>query len=111
MCDACGQDAGVIQPHSENYSAPYGDHIGEHGLCFTCHMMIHCRFRSPAAWQAYRAAIREGWIFKPFHCKAFHAFAGAFLGPALPPAARMRAQTGDTLLDQIEAAGTPQSAG
>jgi hypothetical protein len=27
-CDACGQTEGVIEPHSEDYSEPFGDHIG-----------------------------------------------------------------------------------
>jgi hypothetical protein len=36
VCDACGQNEGPIEAHSENYSAPFGDHIGKHGLCYRC---------------------------------------------------------------------------
>ena len=42
-CDVCGQTEGLLMWHSEDYSAPFGDNIGRFGLCYTCHMMIHCR--------------------------------------------------------------------
>jgi len=104
VCDACGQTEGLIEAHSEDYSAPYGDHIGQHGLCWTCHMIVHTRFRNPAACEAYRAAVREGAIFQPFPGKAFHVFAGRFLGGVLPEPWRHRAPIGPTVLDQIAAA-------
>lgn len=59
-CDACGQTEGVLQAHSEDYSEPFGAHIGEHGLCYVCHMMIHCRFTAPRAWEVYRLNVRSG---------------------------------------------------
>ena len=59
ICDACGQDQGLIEPHSENYSAPFGDHIGQYGFCATCHLQVHSRFRNPHAWRAYREAVRH----------------------------------------------------
>jgi hypothetical protein len=65
FCDACGQTEGSIDAHSEDYSEPFGDHIGRHGLCYRCHMMIHCRFNNPEAWQAYTDAVRAGRIFEP----------------------------------------------
>jgi hypothetical protein len=109
VCDACTQDLGVIEPHSEDYSGPpFGDHIGEHGVCYVCHMQIHCRFRAPAAWQAYRIAVRSGAIFKPFHGRAFGAFTRLFLGASLPEPARLRPVTGPTVLDAIEEARRPQ---
>jgi hypothetical protein len=101
-CDACGQTEGLIERHSEDYSAPFGDHIGRHGLCYTCHMMVHCRVRSPEAWRPYRDAVRAGAVFKPFHGRAFNAFAAAFLRGTLPAPARWRAGRADTLLDQID---------
>ena len=64
-CDACGQTEGPIDPHSEDYSRPFGEHIGKHGLCYRCHMMIHCRFKNPQAWVAYKQHVREGRIFVP----------------------------------------------
>lgn len=108
-CDACGQDLGIIEPHSEDYSGPpFGDHIGAHGVCFTCHMMIHCRFRSPETWNAYRQAVRNGAIFKPFNGRVFGVFARTFLGTSLPEPARLRPPTGLTVLDAIEKARRPQ---
>ena len=65
LCDACGQTEGVLEAHSEDYSAPYGDHIGRFGLCYRCHMAIHCRYRHPGAWKAYKQNVREGRIFHP----------------------------------------------
>ncbi len=61
-CDACGQTKGV-HAHSEDYSAPYGDHIGQYAVCFRCHMMIHCRFKNPEAWETYKQHLREGRTF------------------------------------------------
>ena len=65
VCDACGQDEGPIEAHSEDYSSPFGDHIGQHGLCYRCHMMIHCRFKNAEAWETYKSHIRLGHIFAP----------------------------------------------
>jgi hypothetical protein len=65
VCDACGQDEGPIEAHSENYSAPFGDHIGEHGLCYRCHMAIHTRFNNREAWEAYKHHVALGRIFHP----------------------------------------------
>tara|TARA_R100000773_G_scaffold36307_1_gene31302 strand:- start:1602 stop:1847 length:246 start_codon:yes stop_codon:yes gene_type:complete len=49
VCDACGQTKGIVEDHSEDYSYPYGDHIGKYTFCYRCHMMIHCRFRNRLA--------------------------------------------------------------
>jgi hypothetical protein len=64
-CDACGQTEGHISGHSEDYSFPYGDHIGRFGVCYRCHMMIHCRFKNAEAWETYKAHLREGRVFAP----------------------------------------------
>ena len=77
-CDACGQDEGVIEAHSEDYSEPFGDHIGQNGLCYRCHMMIHNRFKNPEAWTIYKQHIRQGRIFRPIG-RNFHAFCGETL--------------------------------
>ena len=58
-CDICGQRNGFLCRHSENYSEPFGDHIGELGLCYICHMMIHCRFKNPDKWASYKKTIAE----------------------------------------------------
>lgn len=62
-CDMCGQTHGHLEWHSENYSEPFGEHIGEFGLCYMCHMMIHCRFKSSKAWNMYGLSLREGKLF------------------------------------------------
>jgi len=75
-CDACGQGLGLMQAHSEDYSEPFGDHIGRFGLCYACHMMIHCRFRNPAAWESYCYAVVDlgGMLQAPFHANDFQRF-------------------------------------
>jgi hypothetical protein len=65
VCDACGQTEGPIEAHSEDYSEPFGNHIGRFGLCWRCHMAIHCRFKNSEAWSVYKAHVREGRIFAP----------------------------------------------
>jgi hypothetical protein len=65
VCDACGQIEGAIEAHSENYSAPFGDHIGRYGLCYRCHMAIHTRFNNREAWEAYKHHVALGRIFHP----------------------------------------------
>ena len=63
-CQACGQDGGIVQPHSEDYSEPYGLHIGAIVLCHRCHMMVHHRDyseKAQAAWLVYCSKLREGW--------------------------------------------------
>ena len=57
VCDACGSKANV-NPHSEDYSEPFGDHIGAFALCYACHMMVHCRFKNRDLWVIYRRGIR-----------------------------------------------------
>ena len=65
VCDACGQAEGPIEAHSEDYSEPFGDHIGRFGLCYRCHMAIHTRFDNGEAWEAYKLLIAAGRIFHP----------------------------------------------
>lgn len=73
-CEVCQQTEGVIEAHSENYSFPYGPHIGAHSLCYRCHMMIHCRFKNPKAWAAYRTQMRNGVTFAPMLSRSFPRF-------------------------------------
>lgn len=90
-CDVCGQTEGIIEAHSEDYSAPYGDHIGRVGLCFLCHMEVHCRFRSPMAWKRYKVMVEEGAHFPAFYSRDFPTFVKLYLnysvglpGPIIP---------------------------
>ena len=109
-CDGCGQNQGLIEPHSEDYSEPYGDHIGQFGVCYVCHMIIHCRFKAPERWQLYCEQMRAGAIFKPFANKNFRGFAAAFLADKpLPPPDRFHPNPGScTLLAQIASAAAAQ---
>jgi len=65
VCDACGQTEGPIEAHSEDYSEPFGDHIGCFGLCYRCHMVIHTRGKDPEAWATYKHHVALGRIFHP----------------------------------------------
>ena len=56
-CDGCGRTEGIIEAHSEDYSQPFGDHIGRYGFCYRCHMMLHSRVRAPEAWARYKAEL------------------------------------------------------
>ena len=83
VCCACGQDRGIIDAHAEDYSEPFKAGVtDEFHLCFTCHMMVHCRFRSPAAWDRYRATVAAGGHFAPTMKRDFGTFASQQLdGP------------------------------
>ena len=64
-CQSCGQTLGRIMHHSEDYSKPFGPHIGAYIVCWRCHMMIHCRYQSFKGWECYRSELREGLRFAP----------------------------------------------
>ncbi len=65
-CDICTQTNGALEWHSENYSSPFGKHIGQFGLCYICHMMIHCRYKNQTAWKIYKQAIKDKKMFKNY---------------------------------------------
>lgn len=65
-CDGCGVDRGFLAWHSEDYSEPFGDHIGEYGVCYICHMQIHCRFRNADAFKEYASLVKDGGFYDPF---------------------------------------------
>ena len=110
VCQGCGQDRGVIGGHSEDYSEPFGDHIGAYGLCYTCHMMVHNRFQHPGAWDRYRAAVRKGLMFEPFRTRNFGKFCALFLGPEIRANASMRLFPCPLVLDEIAARPVPDQA-
>lgn len=67
VCCGCGQSAGVIDNHAEDYSEPFGDHLFRFPMCYACHMMIHCRFRSSGAWRTYVEHVESGELLRvPF---------------------------------------------
>jgi len=59
-CKVCHRHGGTVNGHSEDYSAPYGPHIGEHHLCYPCHMAVHARFKHPEPFRRYATQMREG---------------------------------------------------
>jgi hypothetical protein len=106
VCDACGQTAGLLEAHSEDYSTPYGDHTGAFGLCWTCHMMIHCRFKAAAAWERYRTAVAAGATAEPFQIRNFRRFTAMHLGAVSRAAWTQRpAPPARLILDEIERSG------
>lgn len=81
VCVACGQDHGVIDAHAEDYSEPFraGVTDGFH-LCFTCHMMVHCRHRNEERWLQYREIIESGHrLTMPFMMRNWPMFRELFL--------------------------------
>ena len=77
-CEVCSQKEGVLMYHSEDYSEPYGDNIGAFGLCYVCHMMIHCR-RNKKSWNSYKEYIGTGLMHKAFYKNDWNAFRGNIL--------------------------------
>jgi hypothetical protein len=109
-CDACGQMAGSLMWHSEDYSAPYGAHIGEYGLCYICHMMIHCRFRNKSRWKEYMGNVRRGFKYYHYNFNDWNSFKKEFLGDT--PISRgydIRPDESSIVLDKIENSGNTTS--
>lgn len=77
-CCTCGSPQRV-NGHSEDYSAPYGAHIGAFDLCWLCHMMIHCRPRNPLAWGQYVGDVEGTGLAFPCRGLVFQRFAAQFL--------------------------------
>lgn len=101
VCEVCTQAEGIIEAHSEDYSEPFGPHIGAHGLCYRCHMMLHCRFKNREAWEVYKAHIREGRVFAPLRTRNFYAVLAHIrtMGAAVPY--RQREPEAWTFLDTL----------
>ena len=78
-CDGCGGTDGFMEWHSEDYSEPFGDHIGQYGLCYQCHMMLHCRFRNPKKFIDYIRYIVDGYRPKPYMSRNWERFRIQFL--------------------------------
>lgn len=81
QCGACGQDVGVCH-HSEDYSYPYGDNVGEFELCFACHMWIHNRKNRPDNWDIYKARIAAGYVTD--FCNNWPTFRSWYLSTGTP---------------------------
>ncbi len=82
-CIFCRQTEGPIVYHAEDYSRPYGPHIWAYPVCWLCHMIIHCRFSRPEAFEAYKAVLNSGRRFKPIG-RNWGRFCSEFLGGNIP---------------------------
>ena len=71
-CDVCLTTRGLLMAHSEDYSEPFGSHIGRWGLCYFCHMILHCRARAPEAFASYSAMLEAGQRFVNTDKMAWH---------------------------------------
>jgi len=94
VCDACGQEDGIIEAHSEDYSDPFGPHTGKYGLCFRCHMMLHSRDRNPEAWLRYKQMVLSGWRFEPAYSRDYRKWIVPLLGGGI---SRLRGTQHDPL--------------
>jgi hypothetical protein len=81
---ATGQTEGIIDFHSEDYSSPFGKHIGAYQFCYRTHMMIHCRFKSPDAWSAFLRVLRKGGCYRPLFTRDFGAVRSMLSGDVEP---------------------------
>ncbi len=88
-CDVCRQTAGHLMAHSEDYSAPYGDHIGQWTLCYWCHMLLHCRFRASEAFERYVDVLEGGERFVNVPRAEWHSVQ-AFLSGRRSPLAKQQ---------------------
>lgn len=85
-CVACGQDRGIIDRHAEDYSEPFAaGKTDEFHLCFTCHMMVHCRFRCPEDWRYYKTVIESGGRYAPVFTRNIGGFRAKHIGGKRPP--------------------------
>jgi len=102
-CDVCGQTRGHLEAHSEDYSGPpFGDNIGAFGLCYRCHMMIHCRFSNPWAFERYVQSLELGQVWPPIG-RSWPTIQAMLNGPAQDPPLDERAGGDPGLLRAIAA--------
>jgi hypothetical protein len=105
-CAACGQDQGIIDAHAEDYSEPFAaGKTDQFHLCFTCHMMVHCRFRHLDDWRHYKAAIQSGGRYAPVFSRNIGGFRAKHIGGKRPPPDDRGKFQGRSVLDEIEKYG------
>lgn len=61
-CSVCSKPPPRLQVHNEDYYDP----LQVYAVCPACHMTLHRRFRSPAAWEALVVAHtrEDAWFVK-----------------------------------------------
>lgn len=73
-CQACGQTEGLVEAHSEDYSGPpFGDNIGQFGLCYRCHLIVHSRFSAPRHFELYATIIDHGLVWPAIPVRNYYA--------------------------------------
>ena len=78
-CEACGQTQGIFDCHHENYDEP----LSYVGLCYLCHLMLHCRFSNAEAWRRYGEAIGRGVRYQPLFTRNFGIVRALLAGEAV----------------------------
>lgn len=106
QCAACGQHRGIIDAHAEDYSEPFAaGKTDQFHLCFTCHMMVHCRFKNPDDWRYYKSVIKRGGRYAPVYRRDIGGFRARHIsGKHLMPDEQGRLPK-LSILDEIEAVG------
>jgi hypothetical protein len=105
QCVACGQSRGIIDAHAEDYSEPFAaGKTDQYHLCFTCHMMVHCRFKYPANWRYYVGIIRQGGRYAAFYKRDIAALKARHLGAKQPAPDELGAPPLLSVLDHLDRA-------
>lgn len=104
-CQVCmiTADQGKVMAHSEDYSEPFGPHIGEYAVCYRCHMVIHVRHKGQqgeALWNWYRAQVRAGYQLPPLDGRSFTPISD-MLGGHRPEGRLVNTPRDRTFLDDV----------
>lgn len=108
ICCACGQDKGIVHYHAEDYNEPFGAELYRYPLCYVCHMLLHCRFRSQKVWLRYLKDLRAGKTFLPFMTGNWFRFTAMFLEGG-NPAFFIGPERKTLIFDTMGQGGTPLS--
>jgi hypothetical protein len=103
-CVACGQSRGIIDAHAEDYSEPFGaGKTDQYHLCFTCHMMVHCRFSSQEDWHYYKSVILNGGRYAPIYKRDIGGFRARHTRGKHPVPDEQGRPPKQPILDEIDA--------
>ena len=101
-CCACGQEKGILDAHTEDYSEPYAaGKTDEFPLCFRCHMLVHCRFNGRETFCRYHGSIMEGDLYAPFYTRNFNAIIEQHLEGGTPEIIERRAPPARDVFKEI----------
>ena len=103
QCVACGQSRGIIDAHAEDYSEPFAaGRTDQYHLCFTCHMMVHCRFRNPDDWCYYKSVIHRGGRYAPYYKRDIGGFRARHISGRQPAPDEQGSSAQPNVLDHID---------